>query len=60
MAEISIKEKLHLAIAEIEDEKLLKSLYNILNYAERRDFEIPDEHLNILNERRAKYLSGEE
>ncbi|MEO5944644.1 MAG: hypothetical protein ABIP30_11120 [Ferruginibacter sp.] len=45
MAEISIKEKLHLAIAEIEDERLL---------------EIKNEYLNMFNERHAKYLSGEE
>ena len=60
MPEISIKDKLRFAIADINDERLLESIYNILTYAEKRDLDVPDDHLNVLKERESKYLAGED
>lgn len=63
VAEISLKDKIHFAISDIEDEKFLESIYTILNDKNMQHGLIPepdDKILNELNDRRAKYLSGEE
>ena len=60
--EITLKDKIHFAISDIEDEKLLETIYSIINYSTKgiTIFEYDDKILAELNERRAKYLSGEE
>jgi hypothetical protein len=61
--EPTLKDKIHFAISDIEDEKFLESIYNIVNDKNKQNVHIPepdDKILAELNERRAKYLSGEE
>jgi hypothetical protein len=61
--EISIKELLHKAIDESEDEKLLEAVYTILS-SNKKDIdisiEVTDEQWMMLKEREEKYLSGSE
>jgi hypothetical protein len=63
IVEPTLKDKIHFAISDIEDEKFLESIYNIVNDKKEQTVYIPepdDKILAELNERRAKYLSGEE
>jgi hypothetical protein len=57
----SIKELLHKAIDESENEKLLEAVYTILS-SQKVDsdlvFEVSEDQLNMLKEREEKYLSG--
>lgn len=59
--DISLKDKIHFAISDIEDEKLLESIYTLINYSTRGEavIEGSDEQLMRLKDREAKYLSGE-
>lgn len=62
-ADISLKDKIHFAISDIEDEKFLESIYTILNDKNMQNGLVlePDKKiLAELNNRRAKYLAGEE
>lgn len=61
IVEPTLKDKIHFAISDIEDEKLLESIYTLINYStkEKEIFECTDEHLQLLKDREAKYLSGE-
>ena len=63
MEEASIKELLHEAIGNIEDENLLLAVYTILSSAKKDSdyqFEVSDERLAMLKERETRYLKGEE
>ncbi len=63
ITEPTLKDKIHFAISDIEDEKFLESIYTILNdknMQNRLVLEPDDKILVELNNRRAKYLSGEE
>ena len=63
VVEPTLKDKIHFAISDIEDEKFLESIYNIVNDKNNQNIHISepdDKMLNELNDRRAKYLSGEE
>lgn len=63
MEEASIKELLHEAIGNIEDENLLLAVYTILSSAKKdSDYqsEVSDERLAMLKERETRYLKGEE
>ncbi len=57
--EPTLKDKIHFAISDIEDEKFLESIYLILDDKKKRDLGIDNEHLTLLKDREAKYLSGE-
>jgi hypothetical protein len=59
VTKITLKDKIHFAISDIEDEKFLESIYLILDDKKKRDLGIDDEHLALLKDREAKYLSGE-
>jgi hypothetical protein len=59
VTEPTLKDKIHFAISDIEDEKFLESIYLILDDKKKRDLGIDDEHLVLLKDREAKYLSGE-
>lgn len=55
-----IKKQLHAAIDSIRDEKFLEALLTIAHYRQSAiDVGISDEELRILEEREAKYQSGE-
>ena len=60
-ADISLKDKIHFAISDIEDEKLLESIYTLINYSttQKEKINIEEKHLSILHDREAKYLSKE-
>ena len=63
ITEITLKDKIHFAISDIEDEKFLESIYTILDDKNKKSgitLEPDDKILTELNNRRAKYLSGEE
>jgi hypothetical protein len=59
LVEPTLKDKIHFAISDIEDEKFLESIYLILDDKKKRELGIDDEHLALLKVREAKYLSGE-
>ncbi|MCY7291067.1 MAG: hypothetical protein LH615_02685 [Ferruginibacter sp.] len=62
-AAISLKDKIHFAISDIEDEKFLESILMIVTDKNKQNglkLEPDDKILIELNDRRAKYLSGEE
>ncbi len=58
-ADASLKDKIHFAISDIEDEKFLESIYSILDDKKKRDLFIDDQDLTSLKDREAKYLSGQ-
>jgi hypothetical protein len=63
ITELTLKDKIHFAISDIEDEKFLESIYTILNYKnkDKEEIEEPsDSFIAELNDRRTKYLSGED
>jgi predicted phosphoribosyltransferase len=64
VTEITLKDKIHFAISDIEDEKLLETIYTILEYSnlQKEQFEDApnDKILEELNRRRERYLSGED
>lgn len=60
MTSLALKKSLHQAIDEIEDEIFLQAVYTIVSskVEDAKEYELSDEQLHILEERRAKYLSG--
>jgi FixJ family two-component response regulator len=56
----TLKEKLHHAISDIEDEKLLEALYTLLSKPglQTTSFTATDEQLNTVMERDALYEAG--
>ena len=61
MSEAEIKKNLHIAIEEINDEAFLQAVYTIVSskVEESKEYELTPEQLRILEDRRAKHLSGE-
>ena len=60
MSVAEIKEQLHLVIDTIEDEEFLEALLTITNSQQpKMDVSISEEEIKILEEREAKYQSGE-
>lgn len=60
MTSLALKKNLHQAIDEIEDEIFLQAVYTIVSskVEDIKEYELSDEQLHILEERRANYLSG--
>jgi hypothetical protein len=60
MSVSEIKEQLHLVIDSIEDEEFLEALLTITNSQQSKiDAQPSDEEIKILEEREARYRSGE-
>lgn len=59
MTSTAIKKELHKAIDNIEDNNLLEAIYTILNSQNKQyPFELSDEDLQIVEERRILYETG--
>ena len=58
-ADITLKDKIHFAISDIEDEKILESIYTLINYSnlQQENSAVNNEQLSILKEREANYLA---
>lgn len=59
MSVSEIKEQLHLVIDSIEDEEFLEALLTITNSQQSKIDGPSDEEIKILEEREARYQSGE-
>jgi predicted thioredoxin/glutaredoxin len=61
MSVSEIKEQLHKAIDEIENEELLQAMLTILaqSVVQKEGYVLTDDQLSILQEREEKYLKGE-
>ena len=60
MSVTEIKEQLHIAIDTIEDEEFLEALLTITHSQQSKiDASLSEEEIKILEEREAKYQSGE-
>ena len=59
MAEIQIKEALHEYI-DTADEKKLETIYTMLKDSISPDYQYSQDELAVINNRRNKYLDGEE
>ena len=61
MTSLALKKNIHQAIDEIEDEIFLQAVYTIVSskVEDVKEYELNDEQLHILEERRTKYLSGQ-
>ena len=62
VADITLKDKIHFAISDIEDEKILESIYTLINYtnSQKENSTVDNEQLSILKEREANYLAGQQ
>jgi hypothetical protein len=59
MTKTALKKELHKAIDNIDDDTLLEAIYTILNSrANSYSFELSDEDLRIVEERRTLYEAG--
>lgn len=59
MTQTALKKELHKAIDNIDDDNLLEAIYTILNSrANAHSFELSDEDLRIVEERRVLYEAG--
>jgi hypothetical protein len=61
MTKETLKKHIHKTVDKINDTALLEAVYTLLNrasHSDEDDYEISDEDLRILEERKAKYLSG--
>ena len=61
-ADITLKDKIHFAISDIEDEKILESIYTLINYtnSQKENSTVDNEQLSILKEREVNYLAGQQ
>jgi hypothetical protein len=61
MSVTEIKKHLYKAIEEIDDEAFLQAVYTIISSRKEQGvtYELSDEQLQILEERREKYMKGE-
>ncbi len=61
MSVTEIKKHLYKAIEEIDDEAFLQAVYTIISSRKEQGvtYELSDEQLQMLEERREKYLKGE-
>ncbi len=60
MSVAEIKKHLYKAIAEIDDEAFLQAVYTIVSSkTENVEYELTSEQLQILEDRREKYIRGE-
>ena len=62
VADITLKDKIHFAISDIEDEKILESIYTLINYtnSQKENSTVDNEQFLILKEREANYLAGQQ
>ena len=62
VADITLKDKIHFAISDIEDEKILESIYTLINdtNSQKENSTVENEQLSILKEREANYLAGQQ
>lgn len=62
VADITLKDKIHFAISDIEDEKILESIYTLINdtNSQKENSTVDNEQLSILKEREANYLAGQQ
>ena len=62
LADITLKDKIHFAISDIEDEKILESIYTLINYtnSQKQNSTVDNEQLLILKEREANYFAGQQ
>jgi Mg2+ and Co2+ transporter CorA len=58
MTKAALKKEITRAVSKIDDEKFLEAIYTIIQNSTVKSYSIPEEELMILNDRRAKYLSG--
>lgn len=54
----TLKKRISKAIEHIEDEIFLQAIYTIVSNNQVGNYELPDDELQILDQRRKKYLSG--
>jgi hypothetical protein len=61
MSVTEIKKHLYKAIEEIDDEAFLQAVYTIVSskMEHRQEYELTDEQLQILEDRKEKYMRGE-
>ena len=62
VADITLKDKIHFAISDIEDEKILESIYTLINYtnSHKENSIVDNEQLLLLKEREANYIAGKQ
>jgi hypothetical protein len=63
MTKKALKKQIHKTVDKIDDTALLEAVYTLLNrasHSDEDDYEISDEDLKIIEEKKARYLSGKE
>ena len=62
VADITLKDKIHFAISDIEDEKILESIYTLINYtnSQKENSTVDSKQLLVLKEREANYFAGKQ
>lgn len=61
MSVAELKERLHKAIEETDDERFLEALLTIATVQQNEsDYDLSDEQIRLLEERHERYLRGEE
>lgn len=59
MSQTALKKEIHKAIDNIDDDQLLEAIYTILNSrAYNSSFELTDEDIRVIEERRSAYKAG--
>jgi hypothetical protein len=58
MTKAALIKEITKAVSKIDDEKFLEAIYTIIQNSTVKSYSISEEELMILNDRRAKYLSG--
>ena len=58
MTKAALIKEITKAVSKIDDEKFLEAIYTIIQNSTVKSYSISEEEFMILNDRRAKYLSG--